>query len=94
MARERDSANNGRDVSQDALARMAIRNTQMKVLDTTVTYPRLEACLRLYRPCPFCERVVCFRYTPAAEDYKGTSADAPVNSREMCPQRRTILLSI
>eukprot|EP00752_Nemacystus_decipiens_P012376 g10969.t1 len=30
MARERDSANNGRDVSQDALARMAIRNTQMK----------------------------------------------------------------
>lgn len=31
MTRERDAANNGRDVSQDALARMAIRNTQMKV---------------------------------------------------------------
>ena len=31
MARERDAANNGRDVSQDALARMAIRNTQLKV---------------------------------------------------------------
>ncbi|CAB1096790.1 unnamed protein product [Ectocarpus sp. CCAP 1310/34] len=30
MARERDAANNGRDVSQDALARMAIRNTQLK----------------------------------------------------------------
>ena len=42
MAREHDSANNGRDVSQDALARMAIRNTQMKV--------SLEACLRLFRP--------------------------------------------
>ena len=31
IARERDSANTGRDVSQDALARMAIRNTQLKV---------------------------------------------------------------
>lgn len=31
MIRERDAAMNGRDVSQDALARMAIRNTQMKV---------------------------------------------------------------
>ena len=31
IARERDAANTGRDVSQDALARMAIRNTQMKV---------------------------------------------------------------
>lgn len=31
MARERDEANNGRDVSQDALARMAIRNAEMKV---------------------------------------------------------------
>ncbi|CAN0161851.1 unnamed protein product [Ectocarpus sp. 6 AP-2014] len=30
MARERDAANSGRDVSQDALARMAIRNTQLK----------------------------------------------------------------
>ncbi|CAM9344515.1 unnamed protein product, partial [Ectocarpus sp. 4 AP-2014] len=30
MAQERDAANNGRDVSQDALARMAIRNTQLK----------------------------------------------------------------
>lgn len=31
MARERESANSGRDVSQDALARMAIRNAELKV---------------------------------------------------------------
>lgn len=39
MARERDAANNGRDVSQDALARMAIRNTQLKVQYATADTP-------------------------------------------------------
>lgn len=51
MARERDSANNGRDVSQDALARMAIRNTQMKVKTharfrkLTAEYPHDFSCV-------------------------------------------------
>lgn len=39
MSRERDSASNGRDVSQDALARMAIRNTELKVRGGRWEYP-------------------------------------------------------
>ena len=60
MARERDSANNGRDVSQDALARMAIRNTQMKV--------SLEACMQpTVKTMPFSACVLCAVAASSAE---------------------------
>lgn len=47
MVRERDTASNGRDVSQDALARMAIRNTQLKVCVVVYfhKYRRVDRCV-------------------------------------------------